>query len=325
MSILKLLFVFLISSSLFLQANKLEQNQQKKKIIYLVPHMDIAFWKIMAKGIKNGTDLLGYDLEILSADYSAKKELENTIEAINKKVDGIIVSPSSSSACNTILKFIKKANIPVVISDIGANSSDYVSYISSNNMQGAYEIGKFLSNKMIDKGFQKGDVGIIAVSQKRLNGIQRTSGFLKAMDESNIKVTELKQLTTRTQEESYNITKEMIKNHPNLRAIWIQTSNIYKGVIKAINEEKKQKDILLVSFDAEPEFLDLIPKDIILASAMQEPYLMGKTALVNMDNHLNGMEVEKNIQLPILLISKENIKEKLPLIKLHVLGIEVDD
>lgn len=318
MNILKLLITFLISAFICLNANEIA----KKKIVYMAPDISIPFWNIMAKGIGNGTTLLGYNFEILDAQNSTKKELENTIKAIKEKVSGIIVSPTNSSSCVTILKLAKDANIPVVISDIGTDKGEYVSYVSSNNKDGAYQIGKLLTKRMIEDGFQNGKVGIIAIPQKRLNGQERTSGFMKALDESNIKSTDLKQLITWTEEETYNYTKEMILNHPDINAIWLQTSNIYKGAINAINDSNKKDKILLVTFDAEPEFLDLIPKGIIIGSGMQQPYLMGKTAILQLDSHLNGINVKKDLQLPILIVSTKNIKKELSSIKLNVLGNE---
>lgn len=294
----------------------------KQKIIYLTSDINVPFWQIMAKGIKNTTDSLNYKFEIYSSNNNAKKELELTIKAIQEKVSGIIISPSNSSACVTILKLAKSAGIPVVISDVGTDSGEYVSYISSNNKDGAYKIGKILSKKMINNKWNNGKVGIIAIPQKRLNGQERTAGFMEALDEANIKGANIKQMVEWTKEETYNFTKQFIINYPNLKAIWLQTSNLYNSALKAIKDMKKEKDLLLVTFDAEPEFLELIPKEKIIASGMQQPYLMGKIAAQTLNNHLNGFKVKRNIQIPILAVTTENIATKLPLIKQNVLGIE---
>jgi ribose transport system substrate-binding protein len=323
MNLSKLLLTFLIFCFLYVNANELVQDKtNKKKIVYIVSDISIPFWNIMAKGIEKRASLLDYDFEILDAQNSAKKELENTVKAIKEKVTGIIVSPTNSSACVTILKLANEANIPVVISDVGTDGGEYVSYISSNNKNGAYKIGKLLTSKMIEEGFSNKKVGIIAIPQKRLNGQERTIGFIKALDESNIVNADLKQFESMTNEKTYKYTKEMIDKFPNLHAIWLQTSHIYKGALKAINESEKKDKILLVTFDAEPEFLNLIPKGVIIASGMQQPHLMGETALVQLDSHLNGISVKKDLQLPILIISAKNIEKKLPIIKLNVLGIE---
>ncbi|MFA6196534.1 MAG: substrate-binding domain-containing protein [Sulfurimonas sp.] len=297
------------------------KTQTTKKLAYIVTDSSIPFWAIMGRGVKNRADALGYELEIYNAQNSTKLELELTVKAIKESVSGIIVSPSTSSACVTILKLAKGANIPVVISDIGADSSEYVSYISSNNREGAYNIGQVLAKKMVALGFETGRVGIIAIPQKRLNGQERTAGFMQAMDENTIKGADIKQLVTWNEEETYNFSKEMIEKYPDLRVIWLQTSNSYNGALRAIAESGKKDEILLIAFDAEPEFLELISKGTLVASAMQQPYLMGQEAVSAMDNHLSGWEVQKNIQLPILSISTENIVKNLPTIQRNVLGL----
>jgi len=301
----------------------METNQlTNKKLVYISSDMRIPFWQIMSRGINNTAAALGYELEIYSAQNTAKKELELTVKAIKDNVAGIIISPTNSSACVTILKLAKSAGIPVVISDVGTDGGEYVSYISSNNKEGAYQIGKALVKKMVQKGWQDGTVGIIAIPQKRLNGQARTSGFMQAMDEAGIKGADIKQLTSWTEEETYLYSKVLIESFPNLRAIWLQTSDRYSAALSAIRDAGKKDEILLVSFDAEPIFLDLIPKGILVGAAMQQPYLMGEEALMAMHNHLNGRKVQKNLQLPILPISTENIAQMLPIIKRNVLGLE---
>jgi len=82
----------------------------------------------MGRGVRQAAESLGYELEIYSSNNDAKTELEMTIEAIRENVSGIIISPTNSSACETILNFAEKADIPVVISDIGTDGGNYVSY-----------------------------------------------------------------------------------------------------------------------------------------------------------------------------------------------------
>lgn len=210
---------------------EIQKEHIKKKLAYIVSDTRIPFWAIMGRGVKHGADSLGYELDIYSAENNAKHELEFTIKAIKENVAGIIVSPTTSSACVTILKFAKRACIPVVISDIGTDSGEYISYISSNNKEGAYQIGKILAKKLHKLGWQDGRVGIVAIPQKRLNGQARTAGFIKAMDKAGIKGAGIKQQSTWTEEETYQFSQVMINDYPDLRAIWLQGSDRYKGAL----------------------------------------------------------------------------------------------
>ncbi len=306
---------------MLLLTNGISAAESSKKLVYLVSDLRIPFWEIMSRGIKNQAGQLGYDLEILSAENSPKKELQYTARAIREKVDGIVVSPTTSSACSTILKLAGRAGIPVVIADIGTDSGEYVSYISSDNRDGAYRIGQVLAEKMISTGRQNKRVGIIAIPQKRLNGQARTAGFMQAMNEAGIRGADIRQQVTFSYEETYNFSKELIEQHDDLGAIWLQGSDRYQGALDAISEAGKLDEVLLISFDAEPIFLELIPSGVLVGAAMQQPYLMGEKAVITLDMHLAGQPVDKNQQLKILAVSETNIEEKLSIIKRNVLGI----
>lgn len=320
MHIKKFLIVFLFTFISW--ANAYEKNTQTKRIVYIVDNLEIPFWQIMEKGIKNSCEDLGYKLSVLDSHNNHKKELENTVKAITDKVDGIILSPINSYSAEIILKLAKEANIPVVVSDAGTKNKNYVSYISSDNKLGAYNLGIYLTNELSKKGYKNAKVGIIALPQKKLITQARTAGFIEALEESPFKSADLKQVKTRTEEETYILVKDMIKSYPDLHAIWLQSSKTYRAAIKAINDFNKQNEISLITFDLEPEFLELIPKNIILAAAVQQPFIMGKLALEQINNYIKGKKVQKEIQLPVNIITTDNIKQKTYFIEHNVLGIE---
>lgn len=300
------------------------EQVQEKKLAYIVSDARIPFWDIMWRGINSSAKELGYTADLYSAENSTKRELESVVQALKEGVSGIIVSPTTSSACVTILKLAKKKGVPVVISDIGTDGGEYVSFISSNNLNGAYEIGLVLGSKLRQLGRDDGRVGIISIPQKRKNGQARTAGFMRAMDEYKVKGADLKQQADFSHKETYDYSMMLIRENADLRAIWLQGSDRYQGALDAIKESGKKGEILLLTFDAEPEFLDLIPQGVLLGAAMQQPYLMGEQALRVLDQHLKGEPVEKKIELPVLAISTDNIKEMIPTIRRNVLGIEAD-
>ena len=172
---------------------------------------------------------------------------------------------------------------------------------------------------------KEGTVGIIAIPQKRLNGKDRTIGFIQALEEDNIKVSGMYQQVDFSYEETYNYSKKLIDENKNLRAIWLQGSDKYKGALDAIKKANKQNEIALICFDAEPEFLEMIQNGDLVGSAMQQPYMMGQEAVISLNNFLNNKYIEKEQKMGILAISKDNIDDKLKIIKLNVLGIKSDE
>jgi len=296
-------------------------NISKQKLAYIVSDLRIPFWKIMGSGVRNTAESLGYQVDIYSAKNNVKNELENTIQAIRDNVSGLIISPTASSAASTILRLAKKAGIPVVISDIGTDDGEYISYISSNNKEGAYNIGKILVHKMVKEGMQDKSVGIIAIPQKRANGRARTAGFVKALGEGEIKTAGIFQQITFSAQETYDFSRELMNENPRLGAIWLQGSDRYQAALDAIADAGREGEMLLICFDAEPEFLKLIPQGLLVGAAMQQPYLMGKEAVMAMDGYLHNQQINKEIKLPVLAVSSENMAEQLETIKMNVLGL----
>lgn len=326
MQIFKILvfaFILLSTATSGLSAEIKTEEAQNKRLVYLVSDQGIPFWDIMWRGVKAKAEELGYRVSVYSAENSAKSELQFTVKAINDNVAGIVVSPTNSSACVTILKLANGAGIPVVISDIGTDGGEYVSYISSDNKDGAYKIGKILAQKMRELNWLDGKVGIIAIPQKRANGRARTAGFMQAMNEAGIKGAGIRQQVTFSYQETYDYAKDLIEKNTNIRALWLQGSDRYQGALDAIADAGKKGEILLLTFDAEPVFLDLIPEGKLVGAGMQQPFLMGEKAVDALHLHLLGQHVEKQIMLPVLAISGDNIAKELPTIKRNVLGIEV--
>ncbi len=309
---LKIIVLLLMFSILNLYA------QNTKKIAYLTADINIPFWKTMAEGIKEEAKKYNYQIDIYGSKHNSKDELINLAKILKSDYSALITSPTNSSNAVTILRMAKTKNIPVVIADIGTEAGEYVSYISSNNYKGAQEVGKALLNKL--EG-EKGSVGIISIPQTRENGKQRTKGFLDAIKYSGINVIGIKQLKEWTYDESYLFTKDFIKKHKDLKAIWVQTSNTAQGILDAIKDENKENDVLFFAFDAEPDFLKLIKDKKIIATGMQQPFYIGQKALDTVHKHLNNIEVKRKIQLDILLVSSSNIDQNMKKIKRNVFGM----
>lgn len=296
----------------------------RRRLAYLVSDLRIPFWDIMWRGMRARAAELGHEISVHSAENSARDEFANVAAVIKAGVDGILLSPTNSAAAATILKLTKDAGIPVVIADIGTDGGDYVSYISSDNRDGAYRIGRILAAKLTARGWRDGRVGIVAIPQKRDNGQARTAGFMQALDEAGIKGGGLRQQVDFSYRETFDHTRDLLAAAPDIRAIWLQGSDRYQGALDAIAAAGREGQVLLVTFDAEPEFLDLIPRGVLAGAGMQQPFLMGEMAVATMDRHLRGLPVEREQKVPVLAISDDNIEAEMQTIRRNVLGMAPD-
>ena len=291
-----------------------------KRLAYLTPGLDLPFWRTLGKGIEDEAKKAGGGSTTYDSHNSAQTQLQNAQDAIAKRVDGIIISPTDSYTAPSVIAAAQRANIPVVIADIGTSSGEYVSFIISDNEKGAYGVGQELAKAMKAKGWDKGTVGLVTISLARNNGKARTKGFMQAMDEAGIKQAALSQMQTYTADETFRFVQDMVTAHHDMRGLFVETDQPSLGAIRALHAARKEKDILLAAFDGIPDFIKLIGDGTIVASGMQQPYLMGQRSAQAMLDHLGGKKPEKQILVPILVVTKENVKQLEPTVRKTVFG-----
>jgi ribose transport system substrate-binding protein len=164
----------------------------------------------------------------------------------------------------------------------------------------------------------------VTISQARKNGQARTAGFRKAMQEAGIaKEAGLQQMQSYTADETYKFTQDMLTANPGMRGLWIQTDQPAIGALRAIKAAHRDGTLLLAAFDGIPDFVGLLKSGDIVASGMQQPYLMGQRSAEAMFTHLKGGTPEKQILVPIVVATSKNIEEILPTIKTTVFGNEL--
>ncbi len=316
--------VLLVAGLVFgLAGSPTTQAAEPMEFAYLTPGLDLPFWRYLAKGIEDEAKKAGHKATTYDSNNDAAKQLANAQDAIARKVKGIMISPTDSSTCPKVLDLAAKAGIPVVIADIGTDSGEYVSFVISDNFDGAYKVGQLLAEKLKAKKWDKGPVGLVTISLARANGKKRTAGFRKAMKEAGVKEVALKQMQSYTGDETFKYVQDMITANPDIHGIFIQTDNPTLGAVRAVQTARMAGKVMVAGFDGVPEFVDLIKKSKLIGSGMQQPYLMGQRSMQAMLDHLNGKKVEKEILVPIMLVSEDNIEKVLPTIKQTVFAGEV--
>lgn len=297
---------------------------QNQEVVYLTPGLDLPFWRYLSKGIENVVTEKGYTYQALDSSNSADTQLRNAQDAIARGVAGIIISPTDSSTAPSVLQLAKDAGIPVVVADIGTNSGEYVSFIISDNYDGAHGVGEALAAALKEKGWEDGSFGLVTISQARKNGQARTQGFRDAMAEAGLtNEADLQQMQSYTADETFRFTQDMLTANPEMRAIWIQTDQPAIGALRAIKAARREGEVLVAAFDGIPDFVPLLESGEIVATGMQQPYLMGQESARALFEHLEGGTPEKEILVPILIVTSENIQEVLPTVKETVFANEM--
>jgi ABC-type sugar transport system substrate-binding protein len=299
--------------------------QDGGELVYMTPGLDLAFWRYVSEGVKSVAEEQGYGFSALDSTNDPQTQLQNAQDAIARGVAGIVLSPTDSSTAPAVLQLAQDAGIPVVIADIGTDSGEYVSVIGSNNYEGANGVGEALAAAMQEAGKTDATVGIVGISQARLNGQARTQGFRDALAEASITGDAgLQQMQAYTADETFRFTQDMITANPDMGAMFVQTDGPTLGALRAIKAARMDGEVMVAAFDGIPEFVPLLQSGELVVSGMQQPYLMGVRSAEAMIEHLGGGTPEEEITVPILIVTSDNIEEMLPTIRETVFANEME-
>jgi ABC-type sugar transport system substrate-binding protein len=108
-----------------------------------------------------------------------------------------------------------------------------------------------------------------------------------------------------------------------MRGLFIETDNPTLGAVRAVQTARMGDKVLVAGFDGVPEFVDLIKQGKIIGSGMQQPYLMGVKSMQAMLDYLAGKDVPKEILVPIIVVSQDNLAKELPIITQTVFAGEL--
>ena len=287
-------------------------QQTEYQVAYLTPGLNVPFWKYLSDGIKQTAAQLAADngVTVEVTDYDSTNDpsiqLQNAQDAITRKVDVIIISPTDSATAPAVLEAAAEAGIPVVIADIGTDSGDYVSFVISTNEQGAYEAGQVLMKELAAKD-AGADVLMITISQARQNGKNRTAGITKAVEEAGGSIVQFLQSESYTRAEAQGQALDLLTANPDAHGFFTQHDEATLGALTGIEDAGRAEDVILVGFDGSPESVELIKQGKLRGASMQQPVLMGRNSMDVAWRHLQGEEVEKETSVPTILVTPDNV------------------
>ena len=127
-----------------------------------------------------------------------------------------------------------------------------------------------------------------------------------------------------TADETFKFTQDMLTANPDMRGLFVQTDQPAIGALRAIKAARRNGEVLVAAFDGIPEFVDLLKSGEIVASghaaALPDGRALGRGAW---SSHLGRQAPEKQILVPILVVTSENIDQDLPTMKETVFANEL--
>lgn len=280
---------------------------EEKRIVigYSVQDLGNQYWQLVAQGVKDRAAELGnIDVIVLDARTDPGRQLAQVEDLIQQKVDVILLSPWDPDPGGSCVEAANKANIPVIVLDVGVNSGKIETFIVSDNLKGGELAGEFIAQKL-------GGKGKVAHIQCQLGYVipaLRGEGFTNVMKKYGIEIV-AKQPADSQRSLGMKVMEDFIQAHPDLNAVFCENDEMALGALEAVKAAGLQDKIIVVGFDAIPDALCSIKNGGLAATVAQKPYEIGRMGVDAALKVLKGEKLPETIYVPVELVTPENVDQ----------------
>lgn len=306
---------YLIPLFVLVFALDLSAQDNKKYTIAVIPKGTThEYWKSIHAGANKAAQELGCTVIFKGPlkEDDREDQIKVVEDFITRGVSGIVLAPLDDTALREPVAEAKNSNIPTVIIDSGLKSSDYVSFVATDNRKGGHMAGTELARLLNGHG----KVAMLRYAEGSASTEDRENGFLDAMKENpGLDVVSSNQYGGATTETAYAASENLLARFKNadgtlgLDGIFACNESTAFGMLRALQDGGYAGKVKYVGFDSSQKLLDAIKDGQMDASVVQNPFKMGYLAVKTIVADLNGQHVEPRIDTGAYLVTKENMNK----------------
>ncbi len=267
-----------------------------------------SFWKSIHAGAEKAAQEVG-GVEIIwqgpQKDDDRQMQIQTVQNFVSRGVDGIVLAPLDDRALAPPVNAAVKRNIPVVIIDSDLQSTDFSSFVATDNKLG----GKLCARRLTELLGGKGKVIMLRYAEGSASTLAREAGFLEGMKEygPGIELVSTNQYAGATMERAFQASQNLLNRYGQVDGIFASNESATQGMLRALQTMGKAAKVKFVGFDSNPTLLAALNNDQIQGLAVQNPFRMGYEGVKTAVAVLKKQPFEKRVDTGVTLVTKDNI------------------
>lgn len=280
------------------------RTKESKTIGLIIPEIVHHFFSSVIKGIVSQAEKKGYLVIILQSNESFQLEKKQIELLLNKNVDGLLVSLANATADYKHLTDFMEQGKPLVLFDKVAKIVNCSKIIIDDR-----KAAQVATQHLIDTGCKR-----IAHFRGPLlpqNSIDRFLGYRKALRENGMEYD--RSLTYICNDMSYeeggNFAAQLIKEHPDVDGIFINTDLVAIGAITRLKKMgvRIPEQISIVGFSNWFMSSAISPS---LTTIDQPGFEMGKVAFKQLFKEMKAIKAKKTVPPKIKVLETSLVKRE---------------
>ncbi len=307
----RFLFFFLLlllTSNAFFSchhSDKRNQGQSENKIAVIISTLNNPWFVVLGETAAERARELGYEATIFDSQNNTSLETDHFENAIASGFDAILFNPTDADGSIANVRMAKKAGVPVFCMDREVNATDAAtSQILSDSYAGCVAIGKYFVEKLNKEGKYVEILGLVGDN----NTWSRSKGFHSVVDHYPDLKMVAQQSADFDRNKAMEVMESILQVHPDIKGVFCGNDAMAMGAYQALVSAGKVDDIMVFGFDGAADVINSIQQKKILATGMQYPKLMAKTAANFADEYFKGKrDFAQKIPVTVEMVNQENV------------------
>lgn len=305
----RLILWLMLAATMLLSAGCAERPKatDSKRMAVVISTLNNPWFVLLAESAKARAEELGYEAVIFDSQNNSSKETEHFDNIIAAGYGAILFNPTDADGSVVNVKRAKEAEIPVFCMDREINARDVATcQILSDNYSGCVAIGKEFVRTVGREGKYAELLGLVGDN----NTWNRSRGFHTVVD----RFPGLKMVAQQSADFDRNtammVMESILQAHGDLVGVFCGNDAMAMGAYQAILAAGKADEIKIFGFDGERDVLNAIREGKIVATGMQSPVLMARTAAEFAHRYLTGdHNFPKKIPIAVHAVTRANVDQ----------------
>jgi ABC-type sugar transport system substrate-binding protein len=278
----------------------------KKKIAVVISTLNNPWFVVLKDAGVERCEELGYEADYFDSDNDTAKEAAHFENIIAAGYGAILFNATDSDGSVANVRRAKEAGIPVFCIDREINATDAAaSQILSDSYSGCVALAQHFVKTVDEPGQYVELLGLSGDNNTR----SRSEGFHSVVDRyPSLKMVK-QQPADFDRAKALDVMESILQDEPDIDAVFCGNDAMALGAYQALAAAGKD-DVKVFGFDGADDVVKLIAEGKIVATGMQFPKEMARTAAEFAHEWLKGKrDFEQKIPVAVELVTKENVAE----------------
>ena len=282
------------------------RSPDKGKIAVVISTLNNPWFVVLGEAAKGRAEELGYEAIVFDSQNDTAKEAAHFENIIAGGYKAILFNRTDADGSIANVRRAKEAGVPVYCIDREIKAVDVaVSQILSDNYSGAVALGQYFVEVVGEEGKYAELMGLVGDS----NTWNRSNGFHSVVDRYPGLQMVTQQSADFDRTKALEVMESILQAHSDLDAVFCGNDAMAMGAHQALAAAGKDGQVRVFGFDGADDVVRLIAEGKIVATGMQFPKTMARTAAEFADQWLQGnREVEQRILVAVDLVTQDNVE-----------------